>query len=70
MVGIILFLLPIGADMTVLLWTRNAIMAAAVVLTVLSGLDYIVKAYRTRRDSKSEKAQRRQQQSDQAGPGA
>lgn len=70
MVGIILFLLPISSDMTVLVWTRNAVMATAVVLTVLSGLDYIDKAYRTRRDSKAAKAQRGLAAPGQAGPGA
>jgi CDP-diacylglycerol--glycerol-3-phosphate 3-phosphatidyltransferase len=56
MAGIVLFLLPIRSDMTALLWTRNGVMGAAVVLTVVTGLDYIVRAYRTRSDSKAAKA--------------
>jgi CDP-diacylglycerol--glycerol-3-phosphate 3-phosphatidyltransferase len=59
MVGIILFLLPITADMTVLWWGRNTVMAVAVVLTTLTGFDYVHKAYRTRSDSKAGKAERR-----------
>jgi CDP-diacylglycerol--glycerol-3-phosphate 3-phosphatidyltransferase len=59
MVGIIMFLLPITADMTVLWWVRNAVMAVAVLLTTVTGLDYVHKAYWTRSDSKAEKAQRR-----------
>ena len=57
MVGIILFLLPITADMTVLWWGRNAVMAVAVVLTTLTGFDYVHRAYRTRSDSKADKAE-------------
>jgi CDP-diacylglycerol---glycerol-3-phosphate 3-phosphatidyltransferase len=49
MVGITLFLLPISPDMTVVVWTRDAIMAIAVLLTTVTGLDYIQKAYWTRR---------------------
>jgi CDP-diacylglycerol--glycerol-3-phosphate 3-phosphatidyltransferase len=56
--GIVLFLLPISADMTLLWLTRNVVMGIAVVLTVVTGLDYIVKAYRTRSDSKAAKAGR------------
>ena len=51
--GIGLFLLPISADMPVLWWTRNVVMAIAVVLTLATGVDYVDKAYRTRRDSKA-----------------
>jgi CDP-diacylglycerol--glycerol-3-phosphate 3-phosphatidyltransferase len=58
MVGIILFLLPITADMTVLWWGRNAVMAVAVILTTLTGFDYVHRAYRTRTDSKADKAER------------
>ncbi len=59
MVGITLFLLPITPEMTLLWWFRNAVMAIAVILTTLTGFDYISKAYWTRSDSKSEKAARR-----------
>jgi CDP-diacylglycerol---glycerol-3-phosphate 3-phosphatidyltransferase len=59
MVGITMFLLPITGEMTLLWWTRNAVMALAVILTTLTGFDYISKAYWTRSDSKSEKAARR-----------
>lgn len=58
MVGITLFLLPIDSGMPVLWWARNVIMAIAVLLTAVTGLDYVDKAYRTRRDSKAEKALR------------
>ena len=58
MLGIVLFLLPIDSDMTVLWWTRNAVMAIAVLLTLATGVDYVDKAYRTRRDSKADKAAR------------
>jgi len=60
MVGITLFLLPIDSGMPVLWWARNVIMAIAVLLTAVTGLDYVDKAYRTRRDSKAEKALRDQ----------
>jgi CDP-diacylglycerol--glycerol-3-phosphate 3-phosphatidyltransferase len=56
--GIVLFLLPIPADAALLWVTRNTVMGIAVVLTVATGLDYIVKAYRTRSDSKAAKARR------------
>ncbi len=59
MVGIIMFLLPIGPEMAVLWWTRNVVMGLAVVVTALTGVDYVDKAYRTRRDSKAAKAARR-----------
>ena len=58
MLGIVLFLLPIGGDMTVLSWVRDIIMGIAVALTALTGLDYLGKANRTRRDSKAERAAR------------
>lgn len=59
MVGITLFLLPIAPDMTLLWWIRNGVMAIAVILTTLTGFDYISKAYWTRSDSKADKAARR-----------
>jgi CDP-diacylglycerol--glycerol-3-phosphate 3-phosphatidyltransferase len=70
--GIVLFLLPISADMTVVLWFRDAVMLVAVALTLVTGIDYMVKAYRTRRDSKAAKAARAQRRAQQAGsePGA
>ena len=58
MVGIVMFLLPITPDMGVLWFVRNAVMAIAVALTLLTGLDYVDKAYRTRRDSKAGRAAR------------
>jgi CDP-diacylglycerol---glycerol-3-phosphate 3-phosphatidyltransferase len=58
MVAITMFLLPIDADMAVLMWTRNAVMATAVILTTLTGVDYVNKAYRTRSDSKAGRAAR------------
>lgn len=58
MLAILLFLLPIEADMSYLWWVRNAVMALAVALTVVTGLDYVNKAYRTRHDSKAAKAGR------------
>ena len=58
MVGITLFLLPIAPDMTLLWWIRIGAMAIAVVLTALTGFDYIHKAYWTRSDSKADKAAR------------
>ena len=59
MVGITLFLLPITPEMTLLWWIRNAVMAIAVILTTLTGFDYISKAYWTRSNSKSDKAARK-----------
>jgi CDP-diacylglycerol--glycerol-3-phosphate 3-phosphatidyltransferase len=59
MVGITMFLLPITPEMILLWWIRNAVMAIAVILTTLTGFDYISKAYRTRSDSKSDKAARK-----------
>ena len=59
MLGIGLFLLPLPSDLTMVLLFRDAVMAIAVILTALTGLDYISKAYWTRRDSKSAKAARR-----------
>lgn len=58
MLGIVLFLLPIAADLTVMIWVRDIVMGIAVLLTALTGLDYVDKAYRTRRDSKAERAER------------
>lgn len=58
MVGITMFLLPITSDMVLLWWARNSVMAIAVALTALTGLDYIEKASRTRADSKAAKAAR------------
>ncbi len=58
MVGITMFLMPIGSDMAVLWWTRNVVMGLAVVVTAVTGVDYLDKAYRTRRDSKAAKARR------------
>lgn len=59
MLAIILFLLPIPGSLTVVMWIRNAVMAVAVLLTALTGIDYIDKAIRTRSDSKSDKAARK-----------
>jgi CDP-diacylglycerol--glycerol-3-phosphate 3-phosphatidyltransferase len=56
MVGIVMFLLPIDQTDTVLWIIRNVIMGIAVLLTVLTGADYVDKAYRTRSDSKAAKA--------------
>jgi len=56
--GIVMFLLPIPTDLTVLWLARNAVMGVALALTVVTGLDYIAKAYRTRSDSKAARAQR------------
>jgi len=53
--GIIMFLLPIDQTDTVLWLTRNVVMGIAVALTVLTGADYVNKAYRTRDDSKAAK---------------
>ncbi len=58
MVGIMLFLLPITPDMWLLWWIRNATMFAALLLTTLTGFDYVNKAIRTRSDSKSAQADR------------
>jgi CDP-diacylglycerol--glycerol-3-phosphate 3-phosphatidyltransferase len=76
--GIVLFLLPIPADVTALWLTRNVVMGIVVGLTVVTGLDYIVKAYRTRSDSKAAKARRAERRAaraagqpvDDAHPGA
>jgi len=56
MCGIGLFLLPITVDMPLLWWTRNAVMAMAVVLTLATGVDYVHRAIRTQRDSKAARA--------------
>jgi CDP-diacylglycerol--glycerol-3-phosphate 3-phosphatidyltransferase len=61
MLAIVLFLLPITEDAPILWWLRIAVMAIAVLLTLVTGLDYMGRAYRTRRDSKARRA---------AGPGA
>jgi len=68
MAGIILFLLPIGSHMPLLWWTANVIMAVAVVLTFVTGVDYMVKAYRTRRDSKARRALEAPGRADREGP--
>jgi CDP-diacylglycerol--glycerol-3-phosphate 3-phosphatidyltransferase len=69
MLAIILFLLPIPGSLTVVMWIRNAVMAIAVALTALTGIDYIDKAIRTRSDSKSDKAARKARaQEASAGP--
>lgn len=52
MAGIVLYLLPITDDLAVFWWLRIVVMTLAVLLTLLTGLDYIDKAVRTRRDSK------------------
>jgi CDP-diacylglycerol---glycerol-3-phosphate 3-phosphatidyltransferase len=59
MVGITMFLLPIAPDMTLLWVIRNSVMAIAVILTTLTGFDYVSKAYWTRSNSKSDKAARK-----------
>ena len=69
MVGITLFLLPITPEMDLLWWLRNGVMAIAVILTALTGLDYINKAYWTRSDSKSAKAARRAAAAPPGAPG-
>jgi CDP-diacylglycerol--glycerol-3-phosphate 3-phosphatidyltransferase len=58
MIAIVLFLLPITPDMTLLWWIRIAAMGIAFALTMLTGIDYVDKAYRTRRDSKADRATR------------
>lgn len=52
MVGIVLFLLPITSADTLMWGVRNGVMAIAVVLTLVTGADYVHRAYRTRKDSK------------------
>lgn len=67
MAGIILFLLPSAGT---LLWVvSNVVMGAAVLLTVLTGLDYVDKAYRTRHDSKAAKRAKAASESASGGPG-
>lgn len=56
MLGIVLFLLPITPEMIVLWWARALVMAVAVLLTAITGLDYVNRAYRTRTDSKAQMA--------------
>jgi CDP-diacylglycerol--glycerol-3-phosphate 3-phosphatidyltransferase len=58
MLAIVLFLLPITPDMTLLWWIRIAAMGIAFALTMLTGIDYVDKAYRTRRNSKADRATR------------
>lgn len=58
MVAITMFLLPVTPDLPLLWWSRNLVMGIAFALTMLTGLDYVHKAYRTRRDSKAARAQR------------
>jgi CDP-diacylglycerol---glycerol-3-phosphate 3-phosphatidyltransferase len=52
MAAIVLYLLPITSDQGELWWLRIAVMSLAVILTLLTGVDYVDKAIRTRRDSK------------------
>ncbi len=66
MCGIILFLLPITPDQIVLTWARAIVMGVALVLTVVTGVDYMFRAYRTRRDSKELKAHRAQVRAERA----
>ncbi len=56
MLGIVLYLLPITEDQPFLFWFRVLVMTIAVVLTAATGLDYLMRAYRTRRDSKAKRA--------------
>lgn len=56
MFGIVLFLLPITAEQMLLWWARGAVMGVAVLLTALTGADYVHRAYRTRSDSKAQKS--------------
>ncbi len=56
MLGIVLFLLPLTEAHPALWWGRAIVMAIAVVLTAVTGLDYMLRAYRTRRDSKAQRA--------------
>jgi CDP-diacylglycerol---glycerol-3-phosphate 3-phosphatidyltransferase len=67
MLAIVLFLLPITEDTPVLWWLRIVVMAIAVVLTLVTGLDYMGRAYRTRRDSKAARAARSERRA-QASP--
>ncbi|MCU0283385.1 MAG: CDP-diacylglycerol--glycerol-3-phosphate 3-phosphatidyltransferase [Candidatus Nanopelagicales bacterium] len=66
MLAIVLFLLPITEDTPILWWLRVVVMVVAVVLTLVTGLDYMGRAYRTRRDSKA----RRSEAAAGQGPGA
>jgi CDP-diacylglycerol--glycerol-3-phosphate 3-phosphatidyltransferase len=68
MLAIVLFLLPITPEMTLLWWVRIAAMVIAFALTMLTGIDYIVKAYRTRRDSRAERAKRAAADDPRQGP--
>lgn len=58
MFGIVLYLLPISPDQVLLWWARGIVMGIAVLLTALTGADYVHRAYRTRSDSKAEKRAR------------
>ncbi len=58
MLGIVMFLLPITPELALLWWARNIVMGIAVLLTALTGLDYVHRAYWTRSDSKAEKSAR------------
>ncbi|HEX6888846.1 MAG TPA: CDP-diacylglycerol--glycerol-3-phosphate 3-phosphatidyltransferase [Candidatus Nanopelagicales bacterium] len=53
MLAIVLYLLPLDSDNPVVWWTRAVVMALALALTLVTGLDYMGRAYRTRRDSKA-----------------
>lgn len=67
MFGIILFLLPITPEQLLLWWVRGFVMAVAVLLTALTGADYVHRAYRTRRDSKAKRSARAQAQAQAPG---
>ncbi len=56
MLGIVLYLLPITEAEPALYWFRAIVMAVAVLLTAATGLDYLLRAHRTRRDSKAQRA--------------
>ncbi|MGB7980131.1 MAG: CDP-diacylglycerol--glycerol-3-phosphate 3-phosphatidyltransferase [Candidatus Nanopelagicales bacterium] len=56
MLGIVLYLLPITEAHPALGVFRVAVMSIAVLLTAVTGLDYMLRAYRTRRDSKAQRA--------------
>ena len=61
MVAIGLYILPIGIS-----WVRSAVMAAAVAVTLVTGVDYVARALRLRRAARSLPAARR---ADRAAPG-
>ena len=54
-----MFLLPITPEMTLLWWIRNVVMAIAVILTTLTGFDYISKASGRAATGSSDKAARK-----------